>query len=197
MTHLKKKSLRLDEKTSRLGKTPIPLAGKTIDIQIRDGQIQVKGPKGELSIPAIEGILVKIEDNKLFVLKEEHKKVHKKDHGLARALINNMVIGVNTGFEKRLKLEGVGYRAQVKGNMLDLQIGRSHPTELLIPAELQVTVEKGVLIIVSGSSKSLVGHFAAKIREEKKPEPYKGKGIRYEKEHVRKKAGKAAKGKTG
>ena len=182
---------------SRLGKMPISLAGKKIDIKIQNGQVQVKGPKGELSIPAIKGILVKIEDDHLLVVKDEQIEVHNKDYGLARALINNMVIGVSTGFEKRLKLEGVGYRAQIKGNMLDLQIGRSHPTELLIPEGIKVTVEKGVLIIIEGISKFLVGHFSAKIRAEKKPEPYKGKGIRYEKEHVRKKAGKAAKGKTG
>lgn len=182
---------------SRLGKMPISLAGKKVDIQVKDGKIQVKGPKGELSISEIEGILIKIENDNLLVLKDAQKEVHNKDYGLARALINNMVIGVHTGFEKRLKLEGVGYRAQVKGNVLDLQIGRSHPTELEIPKELQVTVEKGVLIVISGNSKFLVGHFAAKVRAEKKPEPYKGKGIRYEKEHVRKKAGKAAKGKTG
>lgn len=182
---------------SRLGKMPIPLAGKKIDIKIQNGRIEVKGPKGELSIPAIKGILVKIENDHLFVLKDEQIKVHNKDYGLARALINNMIIGVSTGFEKRLKLEGVGYRAQIKENMLDLKIGLSHPTKILIPEGIEVTVEKGVLIVIEGISKFLVGHFAAEIRAEKKPEPYKGKGIRYEKEHVRKKAGKAAKGKTG
>ncbi|PWU15682.1 MAG: 50S ribosomal protein L6 [Chlamydiae bacterium] len=182
---------------SRLGKKLISLAGKKIDIKIQNGRIEVKGPKGELFIPAIKGILIKIENDRLFVLRDEQVKVHNKDYGLARALINNMIIGVSVGFEKRLKLEGVGYRAQIEGNMLDLQIGRSHPTKLLIPEGVKVTVEKGVLIVVEGISKFLVGHFAAEIRAEKKPEPYKGKGIRYEKEHVRKKAGKAAKGKTG
>lgn len=182
---------------SRLGRKPISLAGKKIDIKIQSGQIQVKGPRGELSIPAIKGILVKIEADRLFVIKDEQIEVHNKDYGLARALINNAIEGVTEGHRKQLKLEGIGYRAQIKGNMLDLQIGRSHSTELLIPEGIKITVDKGVSIIVEGICKSLVGHFAAIIREEKKPEPYKGKGIRYEKEHVRRKAGKAAKGKTG
>ena len=116
-------------------------------------------------------------------------------HGLYRSLINNMVIGVNKGFEKRLSLIGVGYRAAVSGNKIDLQLGFSHPTALEIPKEIEVKVEKSTKIIISGMDKQAVGQFAASVRAVRPPEPYKGKGVRYEDEYVRKKAGKAAKGK--
>lgn len=180
---------------SRLGKSPVPKPDK-VDVKIADGLIHVKGPKGNLSTPVIPGISVQIEGEKLFVSKDESVEMPKASHGLYRALINNMIIGVTVGFEKKLSLIGVGYRAAVQGTKLDLQLGFSHPTHLPIPKDLAVTVDKSVTIVIKGMDKHLVGQFAAAVRAMKPPEPYKGKGIRYENEFVRKKAGKAAKGKT-
>lgn len=180
---------------SRLGKSPIPLPDK-VEVSIANGLVNVKGPKGDLSMPSREGISLKMEEKKLLVLRDEAVEMPRPTHGLYRALINNMIVGVSKGFEKRLSLVGVGYRAQVQGHKLDLQLGFSHPTSLTIPHGLTVSVEKSILIIISGIDKHKVGQFAAAVRAMKSPEPYKGKGIRYENEHVRKKAGKAAKGKT-
>jgi large subunit ribosomal protein L6 len=181
---------------SRLAKSPISLPEK-VEIKIVDGMVLAKGPKGNLSLPAHKGISVVVEGNRLIVKKDEAVDMPKATHGLFRALINNLVIGVSQGFEVRLGLVGVGYRAAVQGQMLDLQLGFSHPTQVRIPKDVNVTVEKSVTVIISGVDKHLVGQFAAQVRAMKPPEPYKGKGIRYENEFVRKKAGKAAKGKTG
>jgi large subunit ribosomal protein L6 len=180
---------------SRLGKTPIPLPDK-VEVKIADGNVHVKGPKGTLSMPVHKGISVKAEGNRLFIVKDENIEMPKTTYGLNRALINNMVVGVSKGFESKLGLIGVGYRAAVQGQKLDLQLGFSHPTQIAIPKGVNVTVDKSVTIIITGIDKHLVGQFAAAVRAMKPPEPYKGKGIRYEKEFVRKKAGKAAKGKT-
>ena len=180
---------------SRLGKSPIPLPEK-VEITIAEGMVHAKGPKGNLTIPAHPGISVKIEDNRLIVEKDEKIEMPRTTHGLYRALINNLVVGVSKGFEVKLSLIGVGYRAAVQGQMLDLQLGFSHPTQVKIPKGVNVTVEKSVTVLISGIDKHLVGQFAAQVRGMKPPEPYKGKGIRYENEFVRKKAGKAAKGKT-
>ena len=181
---------------SRLGKTPVPLPDK-VEVKITDGKVHVTGPKGNLSIPVSKGISVKVENKLLLIEKDERIEMPKPTHGLFRALINNMIIGVTQGFEKKLDLIGVGYRAAVQGHKLDLQLGFSHPTHLMIPQGLNVTVEKSVAITIQGIDKHLVGQFAASVRAMKPPEPYKGKGIRYKDEFVRKKAGKAAKGKTG
>jgi large subunit ribosomal protein L6 len=180
---------------SRLGKMPIDLPEK-VEVKIVDGVIHVKGPKGALSQKTIDGIGVKFEDGKLFVTADENAQIENRNYGLYRALINNLIIGVSKGFEVRLSLIGVGYRAILQGQSLDLQLGFSHPTKLAIPKGVNVAVDKNVLIIITGMDKHLVGQFAASVRAMKPPEPYKGKGIRYEKEFVRKKAGKAAKGKT-
>jgi large subunit ribosomal protein L6 len=180
---------------SRLGKTPILLPDK-VEVKIADGMVHAKGPKGNLSIPVNQGISLKVEGNKLHVLKDENVEMPKPTHGLFRALINNMITGVSKGFEKRLGLVGVGYRAAVQGQKLDLQLGFSHPTQIAIPKGVNVTVDKSVTIIIQGIDKHTVGQFAASVRGMKPPEPYKGKGIRYEGEFVRKKDGKAAKGKT-
>ena len=180
---------------SRLGKTPISLPDK-VEVKIADGIVVAKGPKGSLSIPARKGISIKVEGNRLIVEKDDKEEMPRTTHGLFRALINNLVIGVSKGFEVRLGLIGVGYRAAVQGQMLDLQLGFSHPTQLPIPKGVSVTVDKSVTIVISGIDKQIVGQFAAQVRGMKPPEPYKGKGIRYENEFVRKKAGKAAKGKT-
>lgn len=180
---------------SRLGKSPIPLPDK-VEVKIADGMVSAKGPKGNLSIPVHPGISVKVEGNHLLIEKDDTVEMPKTTHGLFRALINNMIIGVSKGFEVKLGLVGVGYRAAVQGQMLDLQLGFSHPTQLKIPKGVNITVEKSIAISISGIDKHLVGQFAAQVRGMKPPEPYKGKGIRYENEFVRKKAGKAAKGKT-
>jgi large subunit ribosomal protein L6 len=180
---------------SRLGKSPIELP-KNVEVKIHDGLVHVKGPKGTLTFPAVPGISVRVEEGRLFVDCDENLQHEKTTHGLYRATINNMVIGVSKGFEKKLTLIGVGYRAAVQGHRLDLQIGLSHPTQLDIPKGVLVEVDKSTTILVKGMDKQAVGQFAATVRSKKPPEPYKGKGIRYEEEHVRKKAGKAAKGKT-
>jgi large subunit ribosomal protein L6 len=180
---------------SRLGKMPIPLP-KGVEIKITGGQIHAKGPKGTLVTPVNDGISLKIEGDFVIVEKDEHVELPKPAHGLFRALINNMIIGVSKGFEKRLSLVGVGYRAAVQGAMLDLQLGFSHPTQIKIPKSVQVAIDKSVLIVITGVDKHAVGQFAAAVRAMRPPEPYKGKGIRYEGEYVRKKAGKAAKGKA-
>ncbi len=180
---------------SRLGKSPVPLPNGVEVTTSPEGVVHVKGPKGTVSHAFAQGIRMKIEDGHILVEKDENVEMHRAEHGLSRALVNNMIIGVSKGFEKRLSLVGVGYRAAVQGNMLDLQLGYSHPTKLEIPKVVQVTVDKSILIVISGIDKQAVGQFAATVRSMRPPEPYKGKGIRYENEKVRKKAGKAAKGK--
>ena len=180
---------------SRLGKTPIELAEK-VEVNVTDGTIHVKGPKGNQTLPAIPGISFQVEGNRLTLAIVEGKQVSNREYGLQRALLNNAIIGVTKGFERRLSLIGVGYRAAVQGQQIDLQLGFSHPTKVSIPKGVNVTVEKSVLIIITGIDKHLVGQFAASVRAMRPPEPYKGKGIRYEKEFVRKKDGKAAKGKA-
>jgi large subunit ribosomal protein L6 len=179
---------------SRLGKTPIPLP-QGVEVKSEGQHVSVKGKKGTLTCALVDGLLIKVEGEQLLVMVQPDFDLPSAMHGLYRALLNNMVVGVSKGFEKRLSLVGVGYRAQVQGTSLDLQLGFSHPVKLPIPPAVQVAVDKSVSILVTGVSKQAVGHFAAVIRAQRPPEPYKGKGIRYENEVVRKKAGKAAKGK--
>jgi large subunit ribosomal protein L6 len=174
---------------SRKGKLPVPLP-KGVEVKVSDTEIFVKGPKGSLNQKLVPGVQVKVEDNQVIVLLENSDLDHY--HGLYRTLINNMVIGTTEGFEKRLEMIGVGYRAAVQGDHLDLQLGFSHPTKLPIPKGLAVKVDKNTQIIISGFDKHLVGQFAATVRSKRPPEPYQGKGIRYIGEFVRKKAGKAA-----
>jgi len=179
---------------SRLGKTPIPLP-KGVELNVSKGEVQVKGPKGTQTVVIPNGIDVKVEEGNVTVLYDEKSGLPKPRHGLYRSLINNAIIGVSDGFEKKLSLIGVGYRAAVKGDVLDLSLGFSHPCQLSIPADVKVAVEKSTQITVSGVDKQRVGQFAANVRAVRPPEPYKGKGVRYVDEYVRKKAGKAAKGK--
>ena len=181
---------------SRLGKIPI-LVPAGIKIELVGNILHVKGPKGDLSQEVKDGVFVKIENDKATVEVDESKDIPGAFHGLYRSLLNNMIIGVSKGFVKKLLLIGVGYRATVQGQKLDLQLGFSHPVQLDIPQTVQIAIEKSTAITITGSNKHTVGQFAAAIRAKRAPEPYKGKGIRYENEHVRKKAGKAAKGKTG
>ena len=180
---------------SRLAKRPIILP-KGNELKVVNGVIQMKGPKGSTSLDLIKGIDVKVEDGKVIVLRDESIALDNSLYGLYWALIRNLVIGASEGFEKRLTMIGVGYRAAIKGNMLDVQVGFSHPTMVEIPSGIKVTIEKTGEIIINGADKHLVGQFAATVRAIKPPEPYKGKGIRYKDEYVRKKAGKAAKAKA-
>ena len=180
---------------SRIGRMPIEIpAGVTVDLQ---GQhITVKGPKGELSRDIHEDIKVAVEGNEILVTRPSDNKNHRSLHGLTRALVANMVTGVHDGFSKKLEINGVGYRAAKQGNKLVLTLGFSHPVEMEAPAGITIDVPNQTEIVVSGADKEVVGAVAADIRKWRKPEPYKGKGIRYEGEVVRRKAGKAgAKGK--
>ena len=180
---------------SRVGRMPIEIpAGVTVDLQ---GQhITVKGPKGELSRDIHEDIKVAVEGNEILVTRPSDNKNHRALHGLTRALVANMVTGVHDGFSKKREINGVGYRAAKQGNKLVLTLGFSHPVEMEAPAGITIDVPNQTEIVVSGADKEVVGAVAADIRKWRKPEPYKGKGIRYEGEVVRRKAGKAgAKGK--
>ncbi|MGE1062392.1 50S ribosomal protein L6 [Megasphaera paucivorans] len=175
---------------SRIGRMPIDIpAGVKVTL---DGQfIAVKGPKGELTRTLHQDMKVNIQDNVITVERPSEEKQHRALHGLTRALIHNMVVGVTDGFKKELEIQGVGYRAQMKGQKLALTLGFSHPLELDAPEGISVECPSATLIVVSGANKEHVGEFAAKIRGYRLPEPYKGKGIRYVGEHVRRKAGKA------
>lgn len=175
---------------SRKGKLPIQLP-KDVEVKISDSEVVVKGPKGTLRQQLKHGIKVHVEDAQMHITMDEGSEMGNY-HGLFRSLINNMVIGTSQGFEKKLEMIGVGYRAAVQGRELDLQLGRSHPIRVPIPESIQVTIEKGTLLTIRGSDNQVVGQFAASVRAQRPPEPYQGKGIRYVGEYVRKKAGKAA-----
>lgn len=175
---------------SRKGKLPITVP-KNVEVKTSATEVSVKGPKGTLKQPLVPGVHVALEGNLIHVTVDEGQDIG-RFHGLYRTLINNMVVGTTEGFEKKLEMIGVGYRAAVQGNLLDLQLGFSHPTKLPIPAGITVKVDKNTVIFISGFDKHLVGQFAATIRSKRPPEPYQGKGIRYAGEYVRKKAGKAA-----
>ena len=177
---------------SRIGKLPIHVpAGVTVTI--KDNVVTVKGPKGELVQAVNPDIQVAIEDGVVHLTRPTDDKNHRALHGLYRALIHNMVVGVSEGYKKELELVGVGYRAALKGTDLELQLGYSHPVVVPAPENIAFEVPSQTEIIVKGISKEQVGQVAANIRAWRKPEPYKGKGIRYEGEYVRRKLGKAAK----
>ena len=181
---------------SRLGKMPLAVP-KGVELKAgAAGALHVKGPKGSLDLKLPTGITLKVTGAEAVVERNEKLAPQKSLHGLWRALIKNALIGVTDGYEVLLDLVGVGYRANVVGQKLDLQLGFSHPTALPIPKGLVIAVDKGIAISIKGVDKHLVGQFAAAVRAMKPPEPYKGKGIRYKDEYVRKKEGKAAKGKT-
>ena len=176
---------------SRKGKLPI-LIPKGVEVKIATNEVVVKGPKGTLHQPMLEQIKLHQEGDQLIVSLHENHQNAGNFHGLYRSLIQNMVVGTSHGFEKKLEMIGVGYRASVQGHLLDLLIGTSHPVKLTIPAGIAVKVEKNTAISITGADKQKVGQFAAEVRAKKPPEPYQGKGIRYAGEFVRKKAGKAA-----
>jgi large subunit ribosomal protein L6 len=176
---------------SRIGRTPIPLPNG-VQVDVESQQIRVRGPRGELVRPIPNGIEVARDDGTLQVKRADDTPTQRSLHGLMRTLISNMVVGVTEGFTKRLEIQGVGYRAQQVGSNVVIQVGYSHPVEFPPPEGIQLAVEPGNRIAVSGADKELVGETAARIRRIRPPEPYKGKGIRYQGELVRRKAGKAA-----
>ncbi len=178
---------------SRIGKKIITIpAGVTVNVD-SNNFTTVKGPKGELSFQFNKELVINIEGNELTVVRPSDSKEHRQIHGTTRAVLNNMVVGVSEGFKKQLEIRGVGYRATLQGNKLTLNAGYSHPVEFDIPAGLSVELPKNTEVTVSGADKQLVGEFAANIRAVRAPEPYKGKGIRYVNEQVRRKEGKTAK----
>lgn len=177
---------------SRKARLPIPLP-KGVEAKFDGKVISIKGPKGALSREVRGEVQVVVEGGQIVVTLHEGKEESSNILGLYWALIDNMVKGVSAGFEKRLEMVGVGFRAAVQGKLLDLQIGLSHPTKIKIPEGIEVAVDKNTNILIKGVDKRLVGQFAADIRGKKPPEPYKGKGIRYADEYVRRKAGKAGK----
>ena len=178
---------------SRIGKMPIPVpSGVNVDIQ--GSTVTVKGPKGVLTQALPGEMTIGQDDGILSVQRPSDSRQHRALHGLTRALLNNMVVGVHTGFSKTLQIEGVGYRAEMQGDVLVLNVGYSHPVRFEPPQDVQYAVEnRNKTIIVSGIDKQVVGELAARIRKTRPPEPYKGKGIRYDKEIIRRKAGKAGK----
>ncbi|KAF0158640.1 MAG: large subunit ribosomal protein L6 [Syntrophaceae bacterium] len=176
---------------SRIGKKPIAFP-KNVKITQSDGIVKVEGPKGTLSSKLPDGILMVVSENNLDIERKAEDRIVRSCHGLARTLINNMVIGVSTGFEKGLEISGVGYRAEVTGSTLKMVLGFSSPVEYSIPKGIDVKVDKQINLVVSGINKELVGRVASEIRSLKKPEPYKGKGIKYVGEYIRRKAGKSA-----
>lgn len=177
---------------SRIGKLPIGVPG-SVNVTINGQDITVKGPKGELSLTVKEPISVTFEDGQITVARPNDERESRALHGLTRTLISNNVQGVTEGFAKALEVVGTGYRAQAKGSGLELLLGFSHPVEFIAPQGIALEVEGNNKITVRGIDKQLVGETAANIRKLRKPEPYKGKGIRYAGENVRRKAGKAGK----
>ncbi len=176
---------------SRIGKLPIPVP-KGVTVTIGD-TVMVKGPKGQLERPVVSGVSITETDGVLQVARDSEIREHRANHGLMRALLNNMVVGVTAGFEKKLDIIGVGYKAEDKGKFVLFNLGYSHPIEFTPPAGVTVAVDKNTKVTVSGYDKEAVGQTAAVIRGFRPPDSYKGKGVRYADEVIRLKAGKAAK----
>ncbi|MBI1808014.1 MAG: 50S ribosomal protein L6 [Ignavibacteria bacterium] len=176
---------------SRIGRKPIPSI-KGVKVEKKDGTLKVSGPKGELTarIPASIGIDLK--ENEILLTRSSDLKSQKALHGTWRALVHNMLKGVSEGFQKRLEIVGVGYKAELKGKKVQLALGYSHPILFEPPAGIKVEIPAPTNIVISGIDKQLVGQVAAKLRSFRPPEPYKGKGVKYEGEYIRRKAGKAA-----
>lgn len=177
---------------SRIGQAPIPLP-EGVEVRIEGSRVTVTGPRGTLARDLPDGISVEHADGELRVRRAGDERDLRALHGLTRSLLNNMVVGVTRGYEKRLEIQGVGYRATKQGNDLELQVGFSHPVRKPAPPGIEFEVPSPTRITVKGIDKELVGQTAAEIRAIRRPEPYKGKGIRYEGEQIRRKAGKAAK----
>ena len=184
---------------SRIGKKPIDLPER-VKLSVANDEVTVEGPKGKLSQKMPDAIDVTVEDSKILVTRPSESRRMRAMHGLARALIANMVIGVTTGFTKTLRIAGLGYKAQFENGVLTLQLNHSHPIVYKVPEGIDITIERAetvqnqpeIPLTVSGIDKQLVGQVAANIRYYQPPEPYKGKGVKYQGEHIRRKAGKAA-----
>jgi large subunit ribosomal protein L6 len=176
---------------SRIGKKPIEIPGN-VKLDIKDKSVSVTGPKGTLSVTITGGISVNVNGNELTFTRENDNKKNKALHGLYRALLMNMINGVTDGFSRKLELVGIGYKAEMKGKLLFIQLGYSHPILFKAPDEINIDVPVPTNIIISGIDKQLVGLVASKIRSFRAPEPYKGKGIKYDNEVIRRKAGKTA-----
>lgn len=175
---------------SRIGRLPIPLASE-VQVHVGNGTVSVQGPKGTLTHALSEGIRAELEDGRLVLRRQDDSKRQKSLHGLNRALLANAVSGVVKGFTKDLEIQGVGYKAQVSGKAVVFTLGYTHPVEFPIPEGIQITVDKQIRVNVAGMDRQQVGQVAAEIRSLRPPDVYKGKGIRYAGEVVRKKAGKA------
>ena len=176
---------------SRIGKRPVPVP-KGVDVTIHDGVLRVKGPKGELTLTVHPDMKISMEDGEVVVERPSESAGHKALHGLTRSLVANMMTGVTAGFTKSLDIVGVGYRAEKKGNDITLNLGYSHPIQYRPPAGITIEVPSPTTVTVVGPDKQMVGQVAADIRGFRPPEPYKGKGIRYRGEEIRRKAGKTA-----
>ena len=175
---------------SRIGKLPVPVPDG-VEVKIDGASVSVKGSKGQLERTFDADMLISLDDGEVSVKRPSDEAKHRALHGLTRSLINNMVIGVSEGFEKRLEIHGVGYKAELKGKTLVLSVGYSHTVDMEAPEGVEFSLDSQTLIKVAGIDKEKVGQMAAEIRKVRPPEPYKGKGIRYVGEHVRRKAGKA------
>ena len=173
---------------SRIGNKPIPLSGTTVTISGKS--VTVKGSKATLSLDLPPLVAIEQDDKEVRVTRDNESRRARAMHGLARSLVNNMVVGVTTGFKRELEIQGVGYRAAAQGNKLTLNLGYSHPVEFAIPDGISIKVDKNTQVTIEGADKQLVGQVAADIRKYRPPEPYKGKGIRYKDEVVRRKEGK-------
>ena len=176
---------------SRIGKKPVAIP-KGVAVTLKECVVAVKGPKGELTEKVHPDILVEVKDKQVLLTRKSEEKKVRALHGLWRALIQNMIVGVTTGFSKKLEIVGVGYRAEMKGTRLNLLLGFSHPILFAPPEGIKLEAPTQTSIIISGIHKQLVGLVAAKLRSFRPPEPYKGKGVKYEGEYIRRKAGKAA-----
>ena len=176
---------------SRIGKKPVPLP-KGVSAAVQGRTVTIKGPRGELTRTVHADLTVGVEDNTVVVRRPSDESRHKALHGLTRTLIANMVEGVTTGFSKQLEIQGVGYKAEVKPFGVQLTVGLSHPVQYHAPKGIKISVDNNVLLKIEGVDKELVGQVTAELRNVRPPEPYKGKGIRYVGEQVRRKAGKTA-----
>src|SRR5215510_5858350 len=176
---------------SRIGKKPIAIPDG-VKVQIGDGLVRAEGPKGKLSQPIPTGMSASVENKQLLVKRADDSRTARAIHGLTRSLLANMVNGVKDGFERKLEIVGIGYRAQMQGKNIQFALGYSHPVIFPLPEGVQAEIDRQVSITLKGSDKALLGQTAAKLRALRKPDPYKGKGIKYADEHIRRKVGKKA-----
>jgi large subunit ribosomal protein L6 len=176
---------------SRIGKAPINIPSG-VNLDVKESTVKVKGPKGEMSYNLPEGISFERDGDVITIVRANEQKKVRSLHGLSRSIVNNMIVGVSDGFKILLNIEGVGFRAEMKGNRLFLSLGFSHPVLVIPPDGIEFVTPEQTKVIIQGSDRQLVGEVAAKIRKLRKPEPYKGKGIKYDGEYIRRKAGKTS-----